>query len=94
MGRISINYSGFEQQMEKLESHINSFDLSVGNFSLDRCGGPAIDQINTAFSDMDILASSFQSLLDATDTYLHKAQTNINLCEADNTMSSNEGQVK
>lgn len=94
MARISINYSGFEQQMENMESHINSFDSSVGGFSLDRCSGPAIEQINTAFGDMDILVSSFQSLMDATDTYLHKAQTNINLCEADNTMSSNEEQAK
>lgn len=75
-----------EEQINHFEIHMNEFNSSGDQYSLENCEGSAIEYINTGFSRMDTLAVSFNDLLHATDYYLYKVKNNIAACEADNSV--------
>lgn len=83
---IGLNDAGLAEQIGFLEAHIEEFDATASNYSLENCRGSAIIAINYTFSYMDDLLTLFHGTMSACDSYLHKVQTNFASCEADNSV--------
>ena len=89
MAKINVNIAGLSQQTGVMEGHINGFDFSPSEYNLENCEGSTITKINETFEEMDELLADLNKVMWACDNYLHKAQYNINLCEASNEIGEN-----
>ena len=85
----NINQSGFSLVVDNFDNDMNSHHLDYDCCFLTNCSGEALGELNGCISGFDSMMSNMNALYSATSQYLHKANYNINLCEADNTSMGN-----
>ena len=90
MANISLNQAALGQQITIFEGHINGFDSSTIDYSLDNCEGATITKIDEAFEELNKMIPLLHSVMCASDNYLSKVQYNVNSCEVDNSVDGDK----
>lgn len=80
----NINQAGFSLGVVNFDNAMTSNHLDYEQCFLTNCSGDAIGELNACVVGFDSMMSNMNNLYSATSQYLHKANYNINLCEANN----------
>ena len=81
---INMNQIGFSQEVANFDTDMNNYRMSFEEQKLENSSGFAIQNLNGCITNINSIIDNTNSLFSRTSGYLHKAEYNINLCEANN----------
>jgi len=84
---IEMNSAAFGQYLNVFDSELCQNSLAKTNVSMTKSTGNTIRDFNDCMSKYASFQTNLNRLCSSTSNYLHKVQTNVNLCEESNSVN-------